>query len=151
MTIQTEKRCKIEFLSDVPCLYWGLCSGIGRLDFKNAVWEGVEAFRQYKIDNANISLIIDLSAFAPVEVVDIAWVNDEIMPLLYMNNGVRIIALVLPLDAYAKEVATEFHLKTEQLHVVGVCDSVEHAKNWIKDGADSQKVVGDYTMFGSIG
>lgn len=143
------KYCKIEFMKEVPCLYWGMIGAAGGNSFKAAVLSGLEAFREYKIDNANISLIVDLSLFAPDEYIDIDWVNDEIMPLLYMNNGVRIIALVMPAHEYAKKIAAEFHLKTEQLHVVEICDSVEHAKSWIINGADSQKVKGDYTMFGA--
>lgn len=147
MITQVREFYRIEFLEDVPCLYWQMRGDIGSEDFKQAVMCGYEAFKKYKVDNANISLIIDLSLFTPIEKVDIDWVNNDIMPLLYVNNGVRIIALVLPSGGYASEVAAEFHLKTEQLHVIGICSSVDEAKAWIKNGADSQKVVGDYTMF----
>ncbi len=147
MAKQVGENCTIEFMQDVPCLYWGLQGAVGGEHFRSAVLQGLDAFRQYKIDNANISLIVDLSMFAPDEIVDIDWVNNDIMPLLYFNNGVRIIALVLPTEEYAKQIASEFHWKTEQLHVVGICSSVEHAVTWIKEGADNQKVIGDYTMF----
>ena len=151
MVNMVNEYCKIEFMKDIPCLYWGMNGCADGKHFKEAVLSGLEAFRKYKIDNANISLIVDLSRFPPDEYIDIDWVNNEIMAQLYMNNGVRIIALVMPTHEYAQQIAAEFHLKTEQLHVVGICKTVEEARTWIKNGADSQKVAGDYTMFGSVG
>jgi len=147
MRLLEDKNCIIDFLSDVPCIYWKIKGTVGNGEFLKNVHEGVRYFQEHKVEYANLNLIVDLQDFEPTESIDIDYVNEEIMTLLYIRNGIKQIGLVKPKSPLAKEIAHEFFEKTEQLHEIKVHDNFEDAKDWIMDDLQRDKAVGDYTMF----
>lgn len=149
MILIEEKGCYIRYIEDVPCLYWKV-GNVDNASFKKYVDNGVEYFREKKIANANLSIIIDLSEFAPTEIVDINWVNEEIMTLLYIENGIKLIALIPPVGEDLDQrmaVAHEFFEKTEQLHEIAMVESIEDATDWLTNESRRLERVGNYTMF----
>jgi|GEM_PF-5243049 len=150
MEAYEDKNCKICFLKEVPCLYLKLSGHVENEQFRNYVNNGVRYFNEHKNECSNISIIIDASEFIPQKDIDIAWVNDEVITLLYIKNGIKIIALIKSKYEEGQKIADEFFEKTEQLHEIKVVTDLDEAKSWIMDETQRSKHVGDYTLFQNI-
>lgn len=128
-------------------MYWKLFGNLKNNEFQICVSKGVDYFRSIKTEYPSTSIIIDLSGFHPQEELNLKWVNNEIITLLYMENGIKIIALIGSPTEEGKRLTDEFYEKTEQLHEIKIVNSVEEAKNWISDENQRSKSVGDFTMY----
>merc|ERR1711991_703760 len=86
--------CEIHFFEDVPCMYWKMKGSANEELYRKYVLNGVHFFKSKNIENANLRAIIDISEFTPIGEIDPNWVNNEIMPLIHIENGLRLIATI---------------------------------------------------------
>jgi len=149
MKLLENEYCEIDFLESVPCIKWQLRGAPNNDQFKEYVVDGMNFFRKYKIDNLDISLIIDIQDFEPIDIleIDIAWVNEEIMTLLYFNNGIKHIALIPPKSKKAQPISFEFYEKTEQLHRINIVNSFNEAVEWLEKEIKNSGEIGNYSIF----
>lgn len=148
MKLLNNEYCTITLESDTPCLLWKLKGKVRNDVFEEHVSIGLDLFRMFKEDYVNLSLIVDLFEFNPSEEINIQWVNEEIMTLLYFNNGIKLISLIYPYEGeIAKRTAFEFFEKTEQLHRIEILDSIEQSKLWLQNNLRTIDQIGDTKVF----
>jgi len=137
MKLYNNALCGIEYFETIPCLSWKLLGSPSNEEFKEFVLKGVAYFNKFKIENKGLSLIINIYGFSPEndKEIDIDWVNREIMTLLFLNNGIQLIALIPSQSDKAKRIEMEFFEKNEQLHRVKIADSFTDSVEWLREGA----------------
>jgi len=148
MKLYKDKFCEIEYYEEIPCINWKLAGSPSRGQFKNYVQDGIDHFNKYKETKEKLSFIINIRDFDPEneKEIDIDWVNEDIMTMLYFNRGIQNVALISSNFNNAKNIEKEFFDKTEQLHRIKIINSHSEALLWLRD-CNEQTDIGNYKIF----
>jgi len=139
----------IDFIDDVPCLYWKISSDADVSFFKESVNESVKIYLEKIAIRANLKIMIDLEEVFSDPSIDAGWITNEVMPELNFKHGVTTIAVVKAKNPLAQDMYKEFYDKNEQVHNLSDFDNKQDAISWLKS-LDNETYKGSMDVYWDI-
>ena len=117
----------------IPCLVNEWYGFIKSELFREYIFKLVDLLKEHHSNYSQLNMLADTRELKILPPKDIEWVNQNINPL-YIENGARFEAFVIPKDEYGGMSINRYIRQTTQHgdFIVQMFDSLDKAKAWLK-------------------
>ena len=132
MTIFENAYVKIVFDVSIPCLEWIGKQYIPSAEFRNSEEKLLQAYQEYTKKFPMMPMCIDARLIGVVSPKDTQWVAEVILPQT-IEAGLKKEAFVVA-EGLSKMTITHYKSATGALVEIGMFNTIEAAKAWLKKG-----------------
>jgi hypothetical protein len=116
----------------VPCLEWIGKKYMPSKEFRASEEKSLQFYLEYKDKYPRFEWFVDARDIGAVSPANTQWVVDEILPR-FAAAGLTKEAFVVSESAFGELTVKDYMLKSGEMIEIKVFDTVEAAKNWLKE------------------